>query len=537
MQNAPASRLHVCAVLILIVLGLLLFTPGQTKLPPFDRDEARFAQASKQMVETGDYVDIHFQGQTRYKKPIGIYWLQSISVQLTSAVDQIWAYRVPSLLGAIVAVIGTYALGAMLFGTLTGLVAGLLLATTLLLGVEARMAKTDAVQLAILVYAQFFVAVFWLRDALSRGQKMLFWAALGIAVLIKGPIVPMVVGLTLLMLSFLKRSTTWLKGLCSVEAIVLFFAIILPWVTVITIKSHGQFWFDSVGQDLLAKVASGQEGHGALPGYYLVTFFISFWPWGLLALPSALAAWHERQNRAVQFLLCWIVPSWFVFELMPTKLLHYTLPVFPAIALLVAFMLTRRFYRLEDFNITDPSIRFRLWISGALVLLIFVALGVPFMPLFISNDAVSISGVFSGLILVMGAVVLWVLRAVRPFFGLSVFLATLFNFYAVSFGQTLVNFNSFWVSRSMAELVKPFQATCPGPITAIGYSEPSLVFLLGTQTRLADTLPTEKGCHLVFLEQRVATTLPPSAESLGSVAGLNYSKGDEVQLILYRITL
>ena len=76
---------HARAVGFLVLCALLLFLPGFFTIPPIDRDEARFAQATKQMVESGDYVDIRFQEDVRYKKPIGIYWLQSAAVEAAAA--------------------------------------------------------------------------------------------------------------------------------------------------------------------------------------------------------------------------------------------------------------------------------------------------------------------------------------------------------------------------------------------------------------------------------------------------------------------
>src|SRR3974390_868766 len=120
----PGSRLvpfivfvsgsHLRATLFLLACCALLLLPGFFAIPPVDRDEARFAQATKQMVETGDFVDIRFQDDVRYKKPVGIYWLQSVTVQTASALGlpraqlRIWVYRIPSLLGAIGAVLLTY---------------------------------------------------------------------------------------------------------------------------------------------------------------------------------------------------------------------------------------------------------------------------------------------------------------------------------------------------------------------------------------------------------------------------------------------
>src|ERR1700678_1573569 len=93
---------------LLALLGLLLWLPGILSLPPLDRDESRFAQSSRQMVESGNWVDIRFGHVPRYKKPVGIYWLQALSTEVAGQFqegrdDQIWTYRVPSLLGGIAA--------------------------------------------------------------------------------------------------------------------------------------------------------------------------------------------------------------------------------------------------------------------------------------------------------------------------------------------------------------------------------------------------------------------------------------------------
>src|ERR1051325_1383080 len=105
---------HARAVAFLLVCGLLFFLPGFFNIPPVDRDETRFAQATKQMVESGDYVDIRFQDDVRYKKPVGIYWLQAAAVETASKLGlpnaqlRIWLYRIPSLIAAIGVVLMTY---------------------------------------------------------------------------------------------------------------------------------------------------------------------------------------------------------------------------------------------------------------------------------------------------------------------------------------------------------------------------------------------------------------------------------------------
>jgi 4-amino-4-deoxy-L-arabinose transferase-like glycosyltransferase len=144
------------ATLVLLLLSLALYVPGMARLPVTDRDEARFAQATRQMVETGDYVRIRFQAEPRHKKPAGIHWLQAAAVRIAAGGDtgRIWAYRLPSALGATAAVLALFALARPVFGAGTALVAALILGSALLTGIEAHIAKTDAALLLAAVLAE-----------------------------------------------------------------------------------------------------------------------------------------------------------------------------------------------------------------------------------------------------------------------------------------------------------------------------------------------------------------------------------------------
>ncbi|MCX7317370.1 MAG: glycosyltransferase family 39 protein [Hyphomicrobiales bacterium] len=154
-----ADKSHVLAVLMLMVMGIVMFAPGIATLQPMDRDEPRFAQASKQMMESGDYVDIRFQDEARHKKPVGIYWLQTATVELgewagiSEAKSRIWLYRLPSLIGALLTLLGTYVAGLALLSRRAAFMAAILTGSTILLGVEARLAKTDAMLTATIVWA------------------------------------------------------------------------------------------------------------------------------------------------------------------------------------------------------------------------------------------------------------------------------------------------------------------------------------------------------------------------------------------------
>src|ERR1700751_4417990 len=216
---------HRRAAAILALVSLILFLPGFFQIPPVDRDEAYFAQATRQMIETGDYVDIRYQDAVRYRKPVGIYWLQAAVVNTASALgvpkarEKIWLYRVPSLIGAIGAVLATFWCGLAFVSRRGAFLAGLMMTVSAILGGEARLAKTDAVLLLTVVLAMGLLARVYLAsrrgDAAQPGWGLLavFWTAVAVSILINGPLILMFVGLTALTLSALDRSVRWLLTL------------------------------------------------------------------------------------------------------------------------------------------------------------------------------------------------------------------------------------------------------------------------------------------------------------------------------------
>src|ERR1700681_897073 len=262
---------HVRAVAFLTLCALLLFLPGFFNIPPIDRDEARCAQATKQMVETGDFVDIRFQDDVRYKKPVGVYWLQAAAVETASALGlpraqlRIWLYRVPSLIGAIGAVLLTY-WTALAFVTRRG--------------AEARLAKTDAMLLLTVVAAMGALARVYL--SWQRGEDpehppwswpAIFWTALAGGTLLKGPLILMFVGLTVVTLAILDRSAAWLWRLRPVWGLMWVLVLVLPWFVAIFWRAGDAFFADSIGGDMLSKLAA-QESHGAPPGLYLLVLCV-----------------------------------------------------------------------------------------------------------------------------------------------------------------------------------------------------------------------------------------------------------------------
>ena len=291
------------AGLFLVLVALVAFLPGFFRIPPVDRDEAYFAQATKQMIETGDYIDIRYQGDTRYRKPIGIYWLQAAIVNLAGAAGfpeartTIWLYRVPSLIGAIGAVLATYWCALAGVSRRTATLAALFMASSILLGVEAHLAKTDATLLFTIVVAMGALARIYLgprevQPARPRWKLLaIFWTMLAVGILIKGPIILMVVGLTIVTLAITDRSVAWLRALRPLAGAAWMFLLILPWFAAIYTRVGSEFFTTAINEDMMAKVVGAREFHGGPPGLYLLLFFLTFFPASALAFVAFPAVW------------------------------------------------------------------------------------------------------------------------------------------------------------------------------------------------------------------------------------------------------
>ncbi|HUZ72908.1 MAG TPA: glycosyltransferase family 39 protein [Stellaceae bacterium] len=534
------------ALLLLLCLGL--YVPGQASLPVMDRDEARFAQATRQMLESGDFLHIRFQDEARNRKPAGIYWLQAAAVATLSHAesDAIWPYRLPSLLGATAAVLMIFAFGASLFGREAALVGAALLAASLGLTIEAHLAKTDAVLLAAAVAAQAALGTIY-RAARMPGAlpapwrwALLFWVAQGVAMLVKGPVVPALSALTVLALSVADRDGRWLRRLHPAWGVPLAALIVAPWLIAISRATNDTFLADSLGHDFLGKLLSAQESHGAWPGYYLALVAVTFWPGSLFLGGAALWAWRRRGEPAVRFLIAWAVPFWFVLELVPTKLPHYLLPAFPALALLAGGALGDARAAVPAWPLRTAAV---VWAVASLILAATLAL----VPLQL-DVGIDVAGVVAAMvILVYGGTLLrrtW--RGLEPALAVRAVLLALLTVPA-AIALEMPRLDPLWLSRAAAVMVageqhKPVRL----PVAAVGYAEPSLVFLLGTRTDL--TTPDAAAARITAAHGGLALVESRDDEAfrraLGArgwqarvverAAGLDYSNGKRMVLTLYR---
>ena len=257
------------------------------------------------------------------------------AVGIPDALTTIWLYRLPSLFGAIGAVLLTYWAALAFVSRRAALLAALMMASSVLLGVEARLAKTDAMLLFTCVAAMGAMARIYLVDRRTPdapiGWKMpaILWTAMAGGVLLKGPLILMFVGLTALTLSIADRSVRWLRRLRPLPGFVWMLLLVLPWFIAIVIKSGDSFFADALGHDMLAKVTCGRRGAWRAAGLLFSAVLGDLLARLDPGRAGGAAVWKARHEPGARFLLAWLVPSWIVFEAVMTKLPHYVLPLYP----------------------------------------------------------------------------------------------------------------------------------------------------------------------------------------------------------------
>ena len=529
------------AALVAFLAGL----PGLLAVPPLDRDESRFAQATAQMLESRDFVVIRYQEEPRFKKPVGIHWLQAASVSLFSSPEdrEIWAYRIPSLLGAMLAAAACAWGAAAFFGPPAGLLAGAMLGTTFLLSTEALIAKTDAVlcgctTLALAALARLYAEA---RDGPPAGRRawLLFWIGIALGTLVKGPIAPMIAALAIVALIALDRRPAWLARLNWIWGLIILAAIVGPWAGAVTVATDGAFWTAAFSGDLAPKLRGGQETHGAPPGYHTLLAPLLMFPMTLMLPAAAVTAWRRWREPGVRFALAWLIPAWLVFEALPTKLVHYPLPAYGAVAWLAAAALT------------EPLGQRTRWTGAVLAGLFGVLLAVgtfflvrrygdvsdiPFAIL--AGGLLAAAGLFGGYLLVRRAPAAAVVGAM----GLG-----LAGHAALAAGLA-PRLSPLWLSARIERAMEkaqllPEQGIADAPVTVAGYAEPSLVFALGTPTELAgaeDAAQAISEHRPAVVEQREQADFEKAlslyhaqAHLVATVKGLDYSDGKKMTLRVY----
>ena len=342
-------------LLLLFFAFLGLYLAGDWSLPLIDRDEPRFAEASREMLQRQDFVIPYFDNQTRFDKPPLIYWLQDGAYELFG--ENEFAARLPSALcGALTAVV--IALwGAQLYDPRAGWRAALIFGLCAQTMVHAHAAVADMAMIAACTASAWagwnWMAPDRLRQPQGRRWRwwLAFWGLLAVGFLAKGPIAWVPIGMAGWTAAKMERAQRpraleWLLGA------LLMLALVGVWGIPALTRTHGAYAAVGLGKHVIMRSVAPLEGHGARTWwsyavtfpFYFATIWPSFFPWSLWLPVAAINLWRRRKQWRLQesYLVAGIALVFGIFTLSWTKLPHYTLPAFPFMALLIGGMVGAR---------------------------------------------------------------------------------------------------------------------------------------------------------------------------------------------------
>lgn len=535
------------------IIAFCLFLPGRMSLPPLDRDEARYMQATSQMVQSHNYVDIHYQNDVRYVQPAGVYWLEAASLKLVGKqfMRSPWPYRIPTLFAMTGAMVITAIIGRMFFGSLAGFLSSLMLMSSLLITAESRMATTDSCLLFVILLGQWAL-VKTLKEiqdgVLTRKRNaIIFWSAIGFGLMIKGPIVCLSLIIPPIVFCLVKRDWRLLQRMYPSCGWVISAIIALPWFMTIGFLTHGSFFSHALAGNFFGKITHVQESHGAPPGFYALIFLLSFWPASDFFVAALPGIFRDRKQVPICYLLCWIIVPWIILEAIPTKLPHYVMPLYPAIAILTGEMLARG----EKAFIMPMRNKFMLsfitcyGMIWAGVGLLFASSG--FLALRIFQNSFSYTALITGfVVLIFLCIALW--RACwHHFLDASIASAiAAFILYTSLFMTVIPSLNMLWISPRLVSLLERHNSCPVMNVHSISYAEPSFVFLqggnvhLGHDDNLISDAQKSPKCTLILTSRRDEEGIRQLLDHYqipfiqkGKVSGFNYSKGRFMHITLY----
>jgi 4-amino-4-deoxy-L-arabinose transferase-like glycosyltransferase len=364
---------------LLFFACVLFHVIGTWSLPLIDRDEPRFAEASREMIERADYIVPYFNNQYRFDKPPLTYWAQVASYRIFGEND--FAARFPTAIAAALAALAVFAWGsrlrlasasqARIGENRMGWWAAFIFTLSLQVFTHGKAAVADMWLVLFVTMAHWagYELVFGSANQTSNIKHQTFrlwwwvlYVSIALAFLAKGPVgfIPL---FTVAAMRFFDRSSQLEKRFAFVRGLALTLAIISLWAIPALVRTHGEFLRVGIGRHVIGRSFGAMEGHGSnslvmyllLLPFYFVTVFVSFFPWSI-KLPWLFKRLRASRDQIDIYLVAGTVITFAIFTLVKTKLPHYTLPAFPLLSLLLARQLVVSEYRVQRFKAIATSI-------------------------------------------------------------------------------------------------------------------------------------------------------------------------------------
>jgi 4-amino-4-deoxy-L-arabinose transferase-like glycosyltransferase len=473
--------------LLLIALWAVLCLPNLGGPSLWDIDEGNNAECSREMQASGNLIIPTNNYQLREDKPVLLYWLQIASAHFLGVNE--WSARLPSALAALLAVLALYELGRQTFDARTGLLAGVILASSFGLIGAAHFANPDALLLA---FTTLSLALFW-HDYRSGGRGWLVGVGIasGLAFLAKGP-----VGLVLplaVCLGFLawQRHLSRLWDIRVASLALAFLLVAAPWYIWVGIETKGAWLRGFFYTHNFGRAVATMENHsGSIFFYYPLVLLVGLGVWSIFLGPTIQHTWrrlfaspedeasHER--AALRFLVLWFLVYFAAFSIAQTKLPNYILPAYPAVALFTAHFLER--WRRGEVSLPAWVMRTSLTclaLGGtAFSLGLVIAGGVVDLELLRGRSFPDLAvWSWSGAILVAGAALAWWMfeRGLR--FGVIASVGcSAVLFAAPLVGVALESMEPYKAARSLARSLPEDQTRRDVRLASYRYFQPSLVY-------------------------------------------------------------
>ena len=412
-MQRPGMRLEVRHQFVVVATALVVFFTLLGRPYLWDEDEPKNAECAREMYEAGNWTVPQFNYELRTDKPILLYWLMLAAYEVGGVSE--FTARFWSAALAVGTSLITYHLGRRLYGGSVGLWSGLAMATCLMFAVSGRAATPDSTLIfCITLTLYLFVRFGGVERAtqfrpLRRGGYLAMYAAMGLAVLAKGPVGVVLPGGIMGLYLLCRRQqespavhspATWYGRLLATFAqtfaprrfLAATFAlrpltllavvglVTLPWYVAVGLRTDGAWLVGFLGKHNVARFTGSMEGHGGPVFYYLFAVLVGFFPWscllpiGIYRLVLRLRAGATNETRAADtFLACWAGLYITFFSLASTKLPSYILPCYPALAVITG--------KLVDEWLRSRSLVPRLWFRWALytpaIIGLAIAAGLP----------------------------------------------------------------------------------------------------------------------------------------------------------------
>jgi len=342
---------------ILMTVAFLSLIPTIAGTPLFDEDEGYFAEVSREMLESGNFVTAYLNGKPEYDKPVLIYWLQAASFRVFGLNE--FAARLPSALATFFWVMALYGFVRRYFNLRTAFLSGLFLLSAVQITITGKAAISDALLNLFLALTMFRFYDYFQRRNSRYLYEVFLYAGLGF--LTKGPVavvVPAAVGFFFCL--FQRRLSLWLRAVFNPVGILIFLAVALPWYVLEYLDQGDAFIQDFFFKHNLERFQSPMEGHGGSLLYFIPVVLIGTLPHSGLWIPmvSRLRTWWRQP--VLMFGMLWFGFVFLLFSLAGTKLPHYI--IYGYTPLFILYALT--FQEIEKFRAYFvPAFLFLLFLS------------------------------------------------------------------------------------------------------------------------------------------------------------------------------